>query len=208
MLDYRADYNWQPGQKYRIRVDSLAVTGIYGLWNKPITHEFTTRNLEEYSSLTLNIIGLDSIPAVAELLSTSDAPVTTTPVIDGVARFSYILPGSYYVRMFIDRNADGIYTNGSLNERRQPEDVYYYPKKINLKKNWDISQTWNIDDIPVDQQKPNEIKKNKPKLRKGEQEKRQTDEDEEDEFGNNPFGGNQYNPNNRNNPFGNNTRLR
>ena len=203
LLSYRADYDCEPGQKYRLRVDSASVIGIYGLWNKPVTHEFTARNLEEYSSLTFTMAGLDSIPAVAELLSTSDVPVATVPVVDGVAQFRYVLPGTYYARMFVDRNGNGVYDNGSMSERRQPEDVYYYPKKINLKKNWDVSQTWDINELPVDQQKPIEIKKNKPKLRKGEQEQRTTEEEEDDTFGNNPFGANQYGTN----QFGN-TRLR
>lgn len=213
LLEYQADYKWTPGEKYRLTVDSAAITGIYGLWNKPISHEFTARKIEEYSSVTFNVTGLDSIPAVAELLSTSDNPVTTVPVTDGIAQFNYVLPGTYYARLFIDRNGNGTYDNGSLTERRQPEDVYYYPKKINLKKNWDVSQTWNIDDVPVDMQKPLDIKKNKPKLRKGEQEERRSDEEEDDEFNNggfgaNPFGGNQYgNQYGRNNNFGN-TRLR
>lgn len=214
LLNYRADYNWSPGQKYRLTVDSAAVTGIYGLWNKPIIHEFSTRNLEDYSSLTFNITGLDSIPAMAELLSTSDAPVMTVPVIDGTAQFNYVLPGAYYARLYIDRNANGIYDNGSLRERRQPEDVYYYPKKLNLKKNWDVNQSWNIDETPVDLQKPNDIKKNKPKLRKGEQEqKTNSDEDEDDGFGNSGFGSNGFGNNQYGNQYGNrngfgNNRLR
>ncbi|MDE6118737.1 MAG: hypothetical protein K2F82_02605, partial [Muribaculaceae bacterium] len=44
-----------------------------------------------------------------------------------------------------------------------PEETYYFPKKLTLKKNWDLEQGWNIFELPIDQQKPLEIKKNKPK---------------------------------------------
>ena len=66
--------------------------------------------------------------------------------------------------------------------------MYYYPKKVTLKKNWTIEQSWDINELPVDKQKPMEIKKNKPKRKKGEQDDRPAgDEDEEDDFFDDPF---------------------
>ena len=70
----------------------------------------------------------------------------------------------------------------------QPEEVYYYPKKINLKKNWGVEQSWDINELPIDMQKPLEIKKNKPKRKRGEEDDtRNNDEEEEDEFFDDPF---------------------
>ena len=73
-----------------------------------------------------------------------------------------------------------------------------------MKKNWDIEQSWNLYALPIDQQKPHEIKKNKPKRKRGEQIKRQSDdEEEEDEWGNDSF--NSFGPGGKssNNAFGN-----
>ncbi len=64
--------------------------------------------------------------------------------------------------------------------RRQPEDVYYFDKKIVLKKNWDRSESWDINALSVDKQKPLEIKKNKPKLKAGEMPIDEDNEEEED----------------------------
>lgn len=80
----------------------------------------------------------------------------------------------------------------------QPEEVYYFAKKINLKKNWDVEQTWDVTELPLDRQKPYAIKKNRPKLKRGEKAPEE-EEDEEDEFMNNPFGGQGNGLNNRNN---------
>ncbi|MCM1489782.1 MAG: Ig-like domain-containing protein [Muribaculum sp.] len=76
-----------------------------------------------------------------------------------------------------------------------PDLVYYYPKTINVKKAWDIEQTWNVFETALDLQKPSKIKKNKPKRKNNDQSQQQEDEeeDEDDMFGN-PF-----NPNDRNN---------
>ena len=89
----------------------------------------------------------------------------TASVVSGSAEFDFILPGTYYARLFIDRNRNGKYDTGIL-DSIQPEDVYYYPKKIVLKKNWDVEQTWNVNELPVDQQKPKELVKNKVKDKK------------------------------------------
>ena len=81
-----------------------------------------------------------------------------------MAEFNYLAPGDYYMRLFIDRNHNGIYDTGALTDSVwQPEEVYYYPKKIVLKKNWDVEQSWDIYETAIDLQKPAEIKKNKPK---------------------------------------------
>lgn len=77
----------------------------------------------------------------------------------------------------------------------QPDLVYYFPKIINVKKNWDMEQTWNVFETALDLQKPEKIKKNKPK-RTGNRQSREEEEEEEDD---DEFGGNPFDPNRRNN---------
>lgn len=79
----------------------------------------------------------------------------------------------------------------------QPDLVYYYPKVLNVKKNWDVEQVWNVFETALDLQKPTKIKKNKPKNNKNRQQEQEEEEEEEDEFGANPFAPNR-NSNNRN----------
>ncbi len=193
---------WEYGEKYRLSIDSAAVVGIYNEWNKPLSHEFTVKKPEDYSNLVFNITGTYG-PAVVELLSKSDEPIAMATVTNGEARFNHLAPGTVYARLFIDRNGNGKWDTGALTDTVQPEDIYYYPKKLNLRKNWDIAQSWDINELPVDMQKPLDIKKNKPKLKKGEKQPGSTDEDEEeyDEFGD-QYGG-YGNSSNRNGNFNN-----
>lgn len=216
IMNYSLPVSWEPGTKYRVTVDSAAMTSIYGHVNKPISQEITTKTLEDYSSVTFTLSGVpDSVPVIVQLLNTSDAPVKEAVSVNGVAKVAYVSPGTYYARAIIDTNRDGKWTTGNVNDKLQPEDVYYYPKKINLKKNWEIKQDWNLDETPVDLQKPNQIKKNKPKNRDKSQE-RELDEEEElglDDMGNpgydnrNPFDNrSQRNNRGRNNSFNNGMR--
>lgn len=198
--------DWTPGAKYRVSVDSASVTGIYGLWNKPLEQEFSVKDLSEYANLVFNVTGLGTDSsgvaqkAFVELVGTDDKPVRVSPVIDGRAEFKYLSPSTFYARLYIDSNGNGKWDTGDMKARIQPEEVFYYSKKLQLKKNWDVEQTWDLYELAVDAQKPMAIKKNKPKPKKGERDNnRDSDEEEYDEFGNPIDGNNIYDRNDPNN---------
>lgn len=178
---------WEPGARYRLAIDSTGVTDIYGLFTKPFVAEFSVRKMEDYGNLIFSIPAVrDS--AFVELLDGSEKVVLKAPVRNSRAELINLLPGQYYARLVIDKNGNGEYDTGNYDLRIQPEDTYYYPGSINLKKNWDIEQTWDIYALPVDRQKPEAIKKNKPERNKWETEPTTTETDEdEDESGFNDF---------------------
>ena len=188
-MAYSAPYDWEEDTKYRLTIDSAAVVDIYGLDNDKLVHEFTTRKSDDYSSVRFDITGLDSRPAIVQLMTSADKPVASAPVVNGVADVQYLSPGTYYAKLFVDSNGDGLWTTGSLLDSIQPEEVYYFPKKLTLKKNWTIEQSWDINELPIDQQKPREIIKNKPKRRKGERDEYSgsSADEEEDPFFDDPF---------------------
>ena len=201
--DLMLKVDWEPGAAYTLAVDSLAMTDIYGLQTKPLKVDFNVRKMEEYGNIVFNIPAVrDS--AIVELLDGTEKIVLRAPVKSHRAELLNLLPGKYYARLFIDRNGNGKYDTGNYDMHLQPEETVYYPGAINLKKNWDVEQTWDIYATPIDKQKPEAIKKNKPERKKWEKvntEKTETDEDEENGFSD--FS-NPNNPNLRNsNNFGN-----
>lgn len=201
--DLMLKVDWEPGAAYTLAVDSLAMTDIYGLQTKPLKVDFNVRKMEEYGNIVFNITAVrDS--AIVELLDGTEKIVLRAPVKNHRAELLNLLPGKYYARLFIDRNGNGKYDTGNYDMHLQPEETVYYPGAINLKKNWDVEQTWDIYATPIDKQKPEAIKKNKPERKKWEKvntEKTETDEDEENGFSDfsNPNDPNQRNSNN----FGN-----
>lgn len=201
--DLMLKVDWEPGAAYTLAVDSLAMTDIYGLQTKPLKVDFNVRKMEEYGNIVFNITAVrDS--AIVELLDGTEKIVLRAPVKSHRAELLNLLPGKYYARLFIDRNGNGKYDTGNYDMHLQPEETVYYPGAINLKKNWDVEQTWDIYATPIDKQKPEAIKKNKPERKKWEKvdtEKTETDEDEENGFSDfsNPNDPNLRNSNN----FGN-----
>lgn len=182
--DLMLKVDWEPGAAYTLAVDSLAMTDIYGLQTKPLKVDFNVRKMEEYGNIVFNIPAVrDS--AIVELLDGTDKVVLHTPVKNHRAELLNLQPGKYYARLFIDRNGNGKYDTGNYDMHLQPEETVYYPGAINLKKNWDVEQTWDIYATPIDKQKSEAIKKNKPERKKWEKvntEKTETDEDEENGF--------------------------
>ncbi len=186
-MQMRIDYLWEPATQYQLTIDSAAIRGLYGDWTNKLEYKFTTKAEEDYSTLVFNVKGLDSIPAVVELLNASDAPIKRAKVVDGQARIQYINPGTYYARLYLDRNDNGKWDTGSLLDSIQPEEVFYFPKKVTLKKYWTSEQQWDLYATPIDQQKPLDIKKNKPKLKPGEQPLPDEEDEDENDFYNPSF---------------------
>ena len=179
-------FPWRYGTSYRLAVDTLALTDIYGVSSGPFTHDLNVKPEEDYCALTFNITGRpDSVPAFVELLN-QDKPVRTEPVADNAVTFRYLAPGKYYARIIFDWNGNGLYDTGDFDSLRQPDLAYYYPKAVNIKKNWEKTESWDIFAMTVDQQKPEAILKNKPEADKRRRAAKknasqQTGEDEEDE---------------------------
>ncbi|MGL5731399.1 MAG: hypothetical protein ACRCX5_09785, partial [Bacteroidales bacterium] len=186
---------WEPGKEYKINIDSAQIFSLYDKWNDKSEQPFKVKQAEEYSGLFFTIQNLpDSAKAFVELLNDQDKPVRKEPVINNNAEFFNVKPGTYYARLIVDFNGDGVWTTGNYALKRQPEPVYYYSKSINLRPNWDVEQDWNITELPLEQQKPLAITKNKPKEKVPEKDPNAKEEEEDDFYnpGNNfimPNGG-------------------
>ena len=92
----------------------------------------------------------------------SDRVVKTVKSKGGKADFYFITPGTYYLRLYYDRNSNGIWDTGEFDKRLQPEEVFYYPGAIKLRALWEVAQSWNPTAVPIINQKPGKITKQKP----------------------------------------------
>ena len=195
----------EPDSIYRLTIDSAAVTSVYGLPCAPLKKELKVSGLEEYANVYFTVNVKDS--AFVELLSSGEKVVRTVPVNNGAFELLNVKPGNYYMRITLDSNGNGVWDTGNYQSHLQPEEVYYYPKKLNLRRNWDLDERWNIYETALDLQKHVDIKRNKPEQAKNKVEKKtdksRDDEDEDNEFGTgitNTYPGNKYNDSKRNAP--------
>ena len=156
--------DWIPGANYSFEIDTLAFEDIYGHTSEPYKTGLKVRNLEDYSSLFVNISGVevaDSAAILVQMLNNNGTATRTAKVVGGTAELYYVEPGKYYLRAIIDRNGNGKWDTGDYFTDRQPEEVYYNPELIECKAKWDVTKSWNLTAKPLYQQKPSEIKKQK-----------------------------------------------
>ena len=158
--------DWRPGIEYSLEVDSAAFVDIYGNATAAYKQGIKVNTEDKYSTLKLSLSGLpeiaDSSQILVQLLNASDAKVKEVRAENGVAQFVFVKPDKYYVRLLIDRNGNGKWDTGNYDLDQQAEEVYYYPREIECKEKWDVSQSWNIGAVPIHRQKPSKITKQKP----------------------------------------------
>lgn len=154
--------HFSPGQSYRLVADSASMFDIYGHPVNATTLSFSEKKTEDYSHLLVNIQGVEG-EAFVQLLNEKDAPVQQVKLINGQAKFPHAPVGKSYIRVVEDRNGNGKFDVGSLEGHIQAENVFYMPKMLDMRENWDYSETWNIRSTELDKQKLDELKQNKPK---------------------------------------------
>lgn len=152
------------GKKYQLRVDSAAFVSIYGNANLHFNKPIDVKRLEDYSNL---YIKFPVVPehAIVELLDSKEQVVKRSRIVKREAAFEDLSPNRYALRMIIDANNNDKWDTGVLLEHKQPEEVYYFPKTLNLRANWDVEETWDITATPIEAQRPKDLASTKNKKR-------------------------------------------
>lgn len=157
-----AQPHFSPGVNYRIIADSASMHDIYGNPVDSTCLSFKEKKPDEYAHLLIHVSNAKE-PAFVQLLSEKDEPVQQVKVKDGQAKFVNVPEGKYYARLIEDRNANNKFDVGSVAERIQPEEVFYLNELLQLRKNWNHEQHWDVRARSLDTQKPKDLIKNKPK---------------------------------------------
>lgn len=153
-----------PEASYQLKIDSAACIDIYGTSNDSIETTLKLKSKEEYSSLTVKLESFDSLARI-QLLNDKDVVIRELPATNDGAKFEYLAPTTYYLRLYIDLDGDGKWTTGDWLLKRQPEPIYYFPKKLKLRANWDFEENFDHLAIPRTNSKPKALvgKDNKKK---------------------------------------------
>ena len=160
--EYVINARFKPGEQYELQLDSAAFTGMYGINTNKYAKTFGVKKLEEYANMVVQVSNVKG-PAFVEVLDSQDKVVGKGSVVNGIAKIMRLSPGTYYLRLVLDSNNNGIWDTGNYEEKRQPEQVRYFNQPVVLRANWDVQQEWDVEALPLVKQKPLEITKNKPK---------------------------------------------
>lgn len=141
---YWIEHEWEEITNYRLFIEPLAFTDIYGVTNDTINIAFKTQSLEHYGKLVLNLTNADQT-LLLQLLSEKDNIIRIRQLNgSGVVEFPYLEPGKYKLKVIYDSNNNGKWDTGRYLQKLQPEKVQFYSGEINIRSNWELELSWDL----------------------------------------------------------------
>ena len=149
-LQYHIKYKWRPKERYELVLKENAVTAIFETKNKEIRKLFTIGDANDYGALTLSIQTPELSKAYILEIVDKEKNVLTQYQIrrDTTVRLTNYKQGVYYGRIVYDLNKNGLWDTGSVKSGRQPETIWYEPKELSIRANWDREETIKIPLVP------------------------------------------------------------
>lgn len=145
---YKLKYNLSGETKYSVSIDSLVTYTKTGFPNESFNIKFATRKSDYYGSVKLDITGFTGEGEVQLIKSGKTEDIIKSIQLDSINRslvFDFLKPDKYLIKLVEDKNNNKQWDTGDLSMKRQPESVYYYPKVLKVKSNWEMKENWEIE---------------------------------------------------------------
>lgn len=137
------DFEAEPNQKYSFSFLPGAITDFFGVQNDTLDYNLSTGGLSDYGNLTMILGGEVNYPVIVQL--TSEKGVVQREISAAEPQsfeFNNLSPGNYIARVVLDKNGNGQWDTGNFLEKRQPEEISYYPGAIEIRANWIKEETF------------------------------------------------------------------
>ncbi len=141
------DFEKEANKAYTIQLLPETMTDFFDNTNDTLFYTISTGSLADYGNLTMNLTGQVASPVILQL--TNDRGELLREVVrDSLGRveFNALDPSIYRVRAIFDTNKNGRWDTGNYLQKIQPERVIYYPQTIDVRANWELEQTFNLEE--------------------------------------------------------------
>ncbi len=136
------DFIKEPEEKYKLMLDKGAFTDVLERTTDSLQFQVSTKSLTEYGNLKLQLQGIKAYPVIVELTDEKGETLASGYATNNQPiEFNLLLPRMYTVRIIYDTNQNKIWDTGSYLDKRQSEEVRYFPTPIDVRSNWDVDQT-------------------------------------------------------------------
>ena len=135
-----------PSDNYRILILPNAIKDIKGVTNDTLQFNLTSQSLEDYGNIFLDVIRNTQSKFILHLINSNGDIVREYDNVDQntTYNFEYIRPGEYSFRLIEDLNKNNIWDTGNYLQRVKPEPVYYFPSELEVRANWDLNETFDL----------------------------------------------------------------
>jgi uncharacterized protein (DUF2141 family) len=146
LLSYPINYPFEEKLPYSILIRDSVFYGYNGTTNDSINVRFTTKTEKDYGNLQINYsVGDPSCQYLVYLLN-NRGHILQENVIKSKRSINYahLEPGNYKIKVVKDRNNNGHWDTGSYRDKRQPEEIFFFDKPINIRGYWDIEEDFEL----------------------------------------------------------------
>lgn len=145
MLNATLMLGLKPDTDYQIMIPGNRLTDIYGNKNDTINLKTKVDNSSDYGTIKLKLDSInDTLPYIVQILSEKDKVIAQKVAHKATAVFPNLTAGAYKVRIIKDLNCNDKWDAGNYWNNRQSEPVYFLPKTIELRNNWEIEETFSL----------------------------------------------------------------
>jgi len=135
-------YNYEENKNYKFKFLPGSINSIFNETNgkhDTIVGTMTAPGLKSYGYFEMDVIP-DGSNYIFQLVNESGSVVFYKNVPrETLVKIPFVNPGKYRVRLIKDDNKNGRWDGGDMKTKREPEEVIYYPKLINMKANWEMT---------------------------------------------------------------------
>ncbi|MCK9421931.1 MAG: Ig-like domain-containing protein [Bacteroidales bacterium] len=141
------NHKWKEETNYKLIIPDSVFFSITGISHDSIIQTFRTKAERDFGNLivTLNI---DHQPGqyIVQLLNEKETSIIEEHIVtqSGKIKMNYISPGQFKLKAILDRNKNRKWDTGNYRSRLQPEKVFYFPKNIEIRSNWDVEENWEL----------------------------------------------------------------
>jgi hypothetical protein len=125
-------------QKFDLKFAKHAFVSVEKDSSQVFTHGFEFQDLENYGSIA-GSININQGKFIFQLIRTETKALAYQQKGSNTFNFPHVEPGIYELRAISDRNANGVWDLGNFKTKEKPEPIYFFPTKIKLKANFQIT---------------------------------------------------------------------
>ncbi len=167
---FYVDFKKEPLEKYNMTFLPGALTDFYEKSNDTLSYKLSTKELEDYGNMILNLRNVKRFPIIVEITNKKGDNVLASEYSEGNTKieFNLVAPEEFTVRVIYDDNKNKVYDTGNFLTKTYSEEVFYYQKGVDVRANWDVDETIDLS-IPFN---PEVEKKTDDKKKKEAEKKR------------------------------------
>ncbi len=139
-------YPFEENTSYKLLIYPGAFKDIFGFSNDTILLNFVIQKADYYGNLYVDFSNI-STNTIIQLMDLKENIIIEKSINSDSVRveFTYLKPQQYKLKLIFDKNNNTKWDTGKYLENIQPEKVLFYPEEINIRSNWDVELSWDVE---------------------------------------------------------------